>query len=148
MCVFSFLCIEEFSLWMIGHGRFSHLYQGEEFVTVSTETIQEKENKMKVTMYGAPICPDCVVAKEQLANKEDVEVTYRDITAETAIMKEFLAYRDHEPCFEPIRKEGKIGIPFFILEDGTKTFDVAEHIEVDETIVRVGQVCSIDGKNC
>ena len=103
---------------------------------------------MKVTMYGAPICPDCVVAKEQLANKEDVEVTYRDITAETAIMKEFLAYRDHEPCFEPIRKEGKIGIPFFILEDGTKTFDVAEHIEVDETIVRVGQVCSIDGKNC
>lgn len=103
---------------------------------------------MKVIMYGAGICPDCVVAKEQLTKKEDVELTYKDITSATSIMKEFLAYRDKEACFASMKEEGKIGIPFFIIDDETKTFDIAQYVEVDQTIVRVGQACSIDGKNC
>lgn len=103
---------------------------------------------MKVVMYGARICPDCVVAKGQLTRKEEVELIYKDITSSTAIMKEFLAYRDKEECFAPVKEEGKIGIPFFVLEDGAKTFDITDYVEVDETIARVGQACSIDGKNC
>lgn len=119
--------------------------------TTSTSNHKEKteeENTMKVVMYGAGICPDCVVAKEQLTRKEDVELMYKDITSSTSILKEFLAYRDEEACFGLVKAEGKIGIPFFVLEDGTKTFDITKYVEVDETIARVGQACSIDGKNC
>ncbi|MDO5293561.1 MAG: glutaredoxin [bacterium] len=103
---------------------------------------------MKITMYGAAICPDCVVAKQQLSLKNDVEVEYKDITSATAILKEFLKFRDSEPMFEPIKADGKIGIPFFILEDGTKTFDIENYVAFDPNLVREVNACSIDGKNC
>lgn len=38
--------------------------------------------------------------------------------------KLFLQKRENDPVFEPIKQEGKIGLPFFILEDGTETFDL------------------------
>ncbi len=101
---------------------------------------------MKLIMYGAPICNDCVAAKEQLIQLEDIKLDYRNITESTTILKEFLAYRDHESMFEPIKKEGRIGIPFFILEDGTKTFEIAEFINLPEVENKPVSACSIDGK--
>lgn len=106
------------------------------------------EEFMKVTIYGAPICSDCVAAKQQLENQKDVEFDYKDITADTAILKEFLQFRDHEEIFEEVKKAGKIGIPFFILEDGTKTFDIEEYVTFTEKVERPVNACSIDGKNC
>ncbi len=99
---------------------------------------------MKITMYGTAICPDCVEAKEQLKNRTDVDLNYKDITADTATLKEFLSYRDHEAMFVPVIEEGRIGIPFFILEDGTKTFEIPEYItkEKKQSI----NSCSIDWK--
>lgn len=76
----------------------------------------------KVIMYGAPICPDCVEALEQLSQRDDILLDYRNIIESTTIMKEFLRYRDQEEIFDEIKKSGFIGIPFFIREDGTKTF--------------------------
>ena len=105
---------------------------------------------MKIIMYGTGICPDCVMAKEQLGKSSNIELDYRDITKTTAILREFLSYRDHEAIFDPVKKEGKVGIPFFILEDGTKTFDIygalgIEKPEPDST----ARACSINGKgNC
>lgn len=103
---------------------------------------------MKVIMYGAQICPDCVEAKEQLKNIADVELDYRNITESTAILKEFLAYRDNEPIFEEIKEGGKIGIPFFVLEDGRKTFDLTDFTDLKRDNLTV-TACSLDGKgNC
>lgn len=103
---------------------------------------------MKVIMYGAQICPDCVEAKEQLKDMEDIQLEYRNITESTAVLKEFLAFRDKEEIFLPVKEAGKIGIPFFVLEDGRKTFDVTEFTQLTGENLNV-TACSIDGKgNC
>jgi glutaredoxin-related protein len=98
-------------------------------------------------MYGADFCPDCVEAKAKLANYPAIQVDYRDITGSTKILKEFLSYRDHNEIFAPVIKAGGIGIPFFVLEDNTMTFEIKDFIEMEETSFN-GSSCSIDGKGC
>lgn len=100
---------------------------------------------MKITMYGTEICPDCVEAKIQLSKLHEIQLDYRSITESTSILKEFLNYRDHDPLFKPIVKEGYIGIPFFILENGTKTFDIKKYVALTEDKISATS-CSIDGK--
>lgn len=100
---------------------------------------------MKVIMYGAEICPDCVEAKAALATAPGIELEYRDITENTRILKEFLYYRDHEALFAPVKAAGSIGIPFFVVEDGTKTFDIGDFTR-DESTVHNATSCSLDGK--
>jgi len=105
---------------------------------------------MKIIMYGAEICPNCVDAHEVLKNQNEVQYEYRNITHSTSLLKEFLAYRDKESIFDEVKAAGRIGIPFFVLEDGRKTFDMEEFMKVpdretDDAVV----ACSIDGKgNC
>jgi glutaredoxin-related protein len=102
---------------------------------------------MRIIMYGTAICPDCVEAKQQLSKNPNIELDYRNITESTKTLKEFLAYRDHEAIFRPVIKEGRIGIPFFVLEDGTKTFELPEYVSLMETET-AGAIssCSLDGK--
>lgn len=122
---------------------------------------------MKVTMYGAPICPGCVDAHNTLKNHNEIELNYKNITESTSLLKEFLSYRDHEDIFLQVKKEGLIGIPFFVLEDGRKTFDMndfttvmkentaskdyvkAKDVDVlsEDIAINEGSACSIDG-NC
>lgn len=66
---------------------------------------------MKIIMYGTEICPDCVAAKAQLGELTAVELDYRNITGNTATLKEFLRHRDHDEMFQPVKEEGRIGIP-------------------------------------
>lgn len=101
---------------------------------------------MKIIMYGAPICGDCVIAKERLLEKEEIQLEYRNITESTSILKEFLAYRDNEGMFKEVKECGRIGIPYFILEDGTKTFDIEQYVDIDLSTEQPRQVCSLDGK--
>lgn len=105
---------------------------------------------MKIIMYGAEICPDCVEAKDQLKSYRDIELDYRNITKDTRTLKEFLSYRDHEKMFDSIIEDGKIGIPLFILEDGTKTFEIYNYLNIEKTnLEQIANSCSIDGKgNC
>ncbi len=78
---------------------------------------------MKLIMYGTNACPDCVHAEEVLKDK-NISYIYLDWTDSTANLKRFLKLRDHEPLFDEVKKEGKIGIPCFQLEDGTLTLDL------------------------
>ena len=78
---------------------------------------------MKV--YGTEICIDCRNYLDIQKNR-GFEAEFVDIIADTTTLKEFLAMRDHEPIFEEVRKSGGIGIPFFVNDDGRKTFDVNE----------------------
>lgn len=82
---------------------------------ICDETIINKseDNKMKITMYGTAICPDCVEAKVILEKHKDIELDYKNITGSTKILKEFLSYRDNDKMFTNVVKEGKIGIQFF-----------------------------------
>ena len=50
----------------------------------------------KVIVYGSPMCPHCVEAKEIL-EKEGIRYGYVDITAGMAHLKKFLALRDSRP---------------------------------------------------
>lgn len=105
---------------------------------------------MKIIMYGAEICPDCVQAKELLKEAKDIELDYRNITESTRILKEFLAYRDHEELFHTVKEEGRIGIPFFLYEDGTKSLELPDVlVEHRAAMEQPANSCSIDGKgNC
>ena len=80
---------------------------------------------MKITMYGIRSCHDCVDA-EKLLNEKGIAFDYYDFATDPIWLKEFLQLRDKAPEFEAVRANGWIGIPYFVLEDGTKTFDVEE----------------------
>jgi len=81
-----------------------------------------------VKVYGTNLCIDC---RNYKAIKElrGFEADYCDITESTLNLKEFLVLRDSEPIFDDIKKNGGIGIPFFVNEDGRKTFDINEALE-------------------
>ncbi|RII34251.1 glutaredoxin [Clostridium chromiireducens] len=99
---------------------------------------------MKITMYGTAICPDCVEVKVILEKHKDIELDYKNITESTKLLKEFLSYRDNDEMFTNVVKEGKIGIPFFVLEDGTKTLDIFDYLDIEKPKKAVNS-CSIDG---
>lgn len=78
---------------------------------------------MKV--YGTPICIHCRHYKA-IQKERGFEAEFIDITKNTDNLKKFLAMRDEEPLFEQVKKNHGIGIPFFVNEDGRKTFDLNE----------------------
>lgn len=103
---------------------------------------------MKITMYGGDFCINCREAKEKLKDVANIELQMKDITSTTGLMKEFLNYRDHDSMFDEVKKQGRIGIPFFILEDGTKTFDIYDVLKI-EALKETKNACSLDGsKSC
>ncbi|WP_312106196.1 hypothetical protein [Lachnoclostridium sp.] len=83
---------------------------------------------MNVIMYGMNICPDCTGALEVLKGHADITIEYREFTQVTTHLKEFLKYRDTNPLFDKVRVDGNIGIPLFVMEDCSLTFDVNEVI--------------------
>lgn len=102
---------------------------------------------MKIILYGAETCPDCVTAKAKLEASANIELEYRDITKSLKTLKEFLYYRDHNEIFFPIIKAGGIGIPLFILENQTLTFEINDFLDIEE-LVQTENSCSVDGKRC
>lgn len=85
---------------------------------------------MKV--YGTEICIDCRNYKA-IQKSRGFEAEYVDITADTANLREFLKIRDTSPLFDEVRAHNGIGIPLFVKEDGTMTF------EIDEAFGWIGQ---------
>ena len=41
-------------------------------------------------------------------------------------LRTYLALRESSPLYESVRENGSIGIPAFVLEDGTVTLDLAD----------------------
>ena len=69
--------------------------------------------------------------------------------AECEVTMKITMYRDHDAIFQEIKESGRIGIPFFILDTGEKTFDISEYIdlpdETEDTEIPAFS-CSIDSK--
>ena len=85
---------------------------------------------MKV--YGSEICSGCREFKALMARR-GLELEFVEITENVANLRAFLALRDREEAFAPIRAEGRIGIPAFVREDGAVTLDA------DEALNWIGQ---------
>ena len=78
-----------------------------------------------IKFYGTMICPKCQEAKKIL-DEQNLwnNYEYIDITETTANMKEFLKLRDTRKEFEPIKEEGRIGIPCFYNEKEDISFEL------------------------
>ncbi|MCR5772093.1 MAG: glutaredoxin-related protein [Butyrivibrio sp.] len=93
-----------------------------------------------VKIYGMPTCPYCDYVKEQIVGKED-QFQYIDIGSHIRYMGEFTRIRDNSPVFDKCKETGDVGIPCFVLEDGTISIDPA-----DVGLIEYGSpsACSID----
>lgn len=98
-----------------------------------------------IKIYGLKTCPYCDYIKEQIVGQED-KFQYIDIGTHVRNMHEFMDLRDSRPEFDHSKEIGDIGIPAFLLEDGSITLDPAKVglVEYGSDI----QACSIeDHKN-
>ena len=69
-------------------------------------------------IYGSMLCPDCVECCKNL-DAAGVAYTFCDFADDLAHLKAFLKIRETDPQFEALKREGKIGIPCILHEDGT-----------------------------
>lgn len=69
-------------------------------------------------IYGSMLCPDCVECCKDL-DKAGMVYTFCDFADDLRHLKAFLKIRDENPLFEEVKKEGKIGIPCILSDDGT-----------------------------
>lgn len=71
---------------------------------------------------GTKLCPDCIDA-ESVLKQASIPFEYVDITASTENLKMFITLRDNRSEFDEIKKNGFVGIPCFMMEDGSLLFD-------------------------
>ena len=55
--------------------------------------------------------------------------------------------RDSHPAFDKVKKQGAVGIPCFLLEDGAITFR-PEDVGLRSDVESIGAVCNLDGSGC
>ena len=93
-----------------------------------------------IKIYGMPTCPYCDYIYEQIKGREN-EFEYINIGENIRNMGAFTRLRDKNPAFDHSKEIGDVGIPAFVLEDGTITLDPA-----DVGLVEYGLVsaCSVD----
>ena len=73
---------------------------------------------MKVTVIGSHLCPDTLYALNRLSEAK-AEIDFKNMSARLSDLKVYL--RQNSPVYADIRANGGIGIPCFVLEDGTVT---------------------------
>lgn len=98
-----------------------------------------------IKIYSMNTCPDCTYLYDQIKGNDKFEVI--DIGSHVKLLKEFIAIRDTNPLFDDVKFNGSLGIPCFVLEDGTVTI-TPEDVGLESRPVEAGQACSIDGKGC
>ena len=78
-------------------------------------------------IYGSMLCKDCVACVEDL-KRENVSFEFLDFADSLLHLKDFLALRDRLPIFDDARKNGYIGIPCVLDEDGTVALDWRKYV--------------------
>ena len=78
-----------------------------------------------IKIYGSMLCKDCVACREDL-DRAGISYEYLDFADDLRHLKEFLAIREGNSLFDEVRRNGGIGIPCIIKEDGTVTLDWEE----------------------
>ena len=80
---------------------------------------------MKVTVIGSHLCPGTLYALNKLT-EAGADITFKNLSASLTDLKAYLALRESDPHYASVREKGMIGIPAFILEDGTVTLELAD----------------------
>ena len=96
-----------------------------------------------IKVYVTDSCPDCTQVKAQAINDPRFEVI--NIGEHVKNLKQFIALRDNNSAFDDAKAGGYLGIPCFVMEDGSVSFSFDE-FQVEET--HEGAACSLDGKGC
>lgn len=78
---------------------------------------------MKITVIGSHLCPDTLYALCKLREK-NADIDFKNLSASLPDLKAYLAVREGCELYQGVRQAGGIGIPFFELEDGTRTLDL------------------------
>ena len=85
----------------------------------------------KITVFGSPLWAECKPVREYLLENK-VEFDYIDITDSMRSLKIFLAFRDKDPYFDPIKKRGSVGIPTIMIGNGEKFLVGSTDLDLDE----------------
>lgn len=80
---------------------------------------------MKPILYFAPWCPDTEPFVEELKALH-VEYDALDMVGDRLNFKAFLKLRDNHPAFDDAKRNGYIGIPALVLENGDVILDKAQ----------------------
>lgn len=99
-----------------------------------------------IKMFVMKTCPHCEYVERQVEGNPEFQAI--DIGQHVRNLKQFLDLRDRNPAFNEAKRIGDIGIPCYVLEDGSVTLyskDVGlEPLPEDN----FGDACSIDGSGC
>lgn len=98
-----------------------------------------------IKIYGMESCPDCTYVEEQVKGNSNYEII--DIGKHVKKLKEFLKLRDSNPVFNDAKKDGAVGIPCFVLENGMVTL-TPEDAGLSSRPINKGDFCSLDGSGC
>lgn len=98
-----------------------------------------------IKIYGMSTCPDCTYVEEQAKGNDKYEII--DIGSHVKNLKSFLRLRDSNKVFEEAKKTGSVGIPCFVLEDGTVTL-IPEEAGLTSRPIAEGATCNLDGTGC
>lgn len=96
-----------------------------------------------IKMYVMQTCQDCTYVEEQI--KDDSRFEIIDIGSNVRKLKEFIRLRDHHPIFDEAKKVGDLGIPCYVLEDGTVTL-ISEDVGL-KSRPQDGEFCSLSNKS-
>ena len=131
-------------------------------MTIFAEEIQNIRTMIRI--YGMHTCPDCACIDDYFKQKTAYEII--DIGEHVRNLKAFLRLRDSSPVFDEARRNGSIGIPCFVMEDGRITLSPEEaglHRHTAEAQANAkrspgmedagstaaeGASCSLDGSGC
>lgn len=98
-----------------------------------------------IKIYGVASCPDCTHVWEQVQGDAHYEII--DFGLDVRELKAFLKLRDHLSLFDEAKKRGAVGIPCFVLEDGSVTLS-PEEAGLQSRPPLEGAACSLDGSGC
>lgn len=81
-------------------------------------------------IYGSNMCPDTLYALHKCVEQK-VDFSYKDITGCLAYLKEFIELRekDEQGIYAAVKARGGMGIPCFILADGTITLELEDALK-------------------
>lgn len=90
-----------------------------------SESLNEYEvNKMTVTVFGMHTCPFCDMVRTEIDGNSNYD--FIDIGSQIGNMKQFIQLRDSSPVFDETKEEGKVGVPCFVMPDGSITLSPEE----------------------
>jgi glutaredoxin-related protein len=96
-----------------------------------------------IKMYVMHTCPYCEYVEKQVTGDSRFQII--DIGAHVRNLKEFLDLRDSNPVFNQAKKEGDVGIPCYVMDDGRVTLSSQD---VGLEPMPDGPACNIDGSGC